>query len=85
MCLGPVSAAWACPFCGEANAVDDNRSSAFELSILFMLGMPILLAGAFGFGFYRLSRKAAALQPTENPMEEPARTAAPALSTSSPA
>lgn len=58
LCFGPVAAtALACPFCGEANAVDDNRSKAFELSILFMLGMPPMLLAAFGYGFYRLYRK----------------------------
>ena len=56
--FGPGAlAAWACPFCGEANAVDDNRSKAYELSILFMLMMPAVLLGAFGYGFYRLSRR----------------------------
>ncbi|MCC7422523.1 MAG: hypothetical protein IT428_19765 [Planctomycetaceae bacterium] len=58
LCFGPVAAtALACPFCGEANAVDENRSKAFELSILFMLGMPPMLLAAFGYGFYRLYRK----------------------------
>lgn len=58
--LGPGAlSAWACPFCGEANAVDDNRSKAFELSILFMLIMPALLLAGFGYGFYRLSRREA--------------------------
>lgn len=62
LCFGPVAnSAFACPFCGEANAVDDNRSAAFELSILFMLGMPVTLAGAFGYGFYRLYKKSLAV------------------------
>jgi hypothetical protein len=58
--FGPMAvSAWACPFCGEANATDENRTKAFELSIVFMLSMPMLLAAGFGFGFYRLSRRAA--------------------------
>jgi hypothetical protein len=61
--LGPaVSSAWACPFCGEANATDQNRSNAYQLSILFMLAMPALIFSGFAIGFYRLSRKAAAMQ-----------------------
>lgn len=55
---GPAAAsAWACPFCGEANATDQARSDAYQLSILFMLAVPALVFGGFAYGFYRLSRR----------------------------
>ena len=58
--IGPAAtSAFACPFCGEANATDQKRSDAYQLSILFMLAMPALIFSGFAYGFYRLSRGAA--------------------------
>ncbi len=56
--LGTMAAsAWACPFCGEANADDADRVAAFQTSILFMLAMPMLVFGLFAYGLYRLNRR----------------------------
>ncbi|HUG92349.1 MAG TPA: hypothetical protein VML55_16035 [Planctomycetaceae bacterium] len=62
LALGPaVRPAPACPMCGQANETEDRRPQAYQASILFMMSMPALIAAGFGVGFYRLSRKAAAL------------------------
>lgn len=58
--FGHAARAFACPFCGEANATDQARSDAYELSILFMLAMPALVFSGFAFAFYRLNKSAAA-------------------------
>lgn len=57
-----VEIAEACPMCAEAlaNGKSDKAQDAprgFYYSILFMLSMPFLLTGAFGFAFYRLHRQ----------------------------
>jgi hypothetical protein len=68
--IGPAAAsASACPFCGEANATDQNRSDAYQLSILFMLAMPALIFSGFAYGFYRLNRSAAATQEASEGVE----------------
>jgi hypothetical protein len=55
--LGPfVTAAVACPMCKAANDTIDALPRAYQASILFMLGVPMLVATGFGIGFYRLSR-----------------------------
>lgn len=54
-------AVWACPMCAETVAADDNLPKAYMYSILFMMGMPALLASGFGFAFYRLVKKQQAL------------------------
>lgn len=56
--LGPLaSAAVACPMCKAANETVDALPRAYQASILFMLGVPAMVATGFGIGFYRLSRK----------------------------
>jgi hypothetical protein len=50
----------ACPMCAQANETEDKRPQAYQASILFMMSMPALIAAGFGFGLYRLSRRAAA-------------------------
>jgi hypothetical protein len=52
---------WACPMCAETVAADDNLPKAYMYSILFMMGMPAILASGFGFAFYRLVKKQQAL------------------------
>lgn len=57
----------ACPMCAEAiaNGKSDkaqNVPRGFYYSILFMLSMPFLLTGAFGFAFYRLHKSRDAVQ-----------------------
>lgn len=52
----------ACPMCAEALAsgkADRSQDAplGFYYSILFMLSMPFILTGAFGFAFYRLHRQ----------------------------
>jgi hypothetical protein len=39
-------------------------------SILFMLGMPAVIFGAFGYGLYRMSLRENSLEPLP-PLEEP--------------
>ena len=51
----------ACPMCAETVAADDNLPKAYMYSILFMMGMPAILASGFGFAFYRLVKKQQAL------------------------
>lgn len=62
-----ASPAAACPTCGEANKTaeggpgsdDPNmRPRAYMYSILFMMGMPPLIFGGFGFAFYRMAKAA---------------------------
>jgi hypothetical protein len=65
--LGPaVRPAPACPMCGQANETEKRRPQAYQASILFMMSMPALIAAGFGIGFYRLSRKALADQPSDD-------------------
>ena len=54
-------AVWACPMCAETVAADDNLPKAYMYSILFMMGMPAILASGFGFAFFRLVKKQQAL------------------------
>ena len=54
-------AVWACPMCAETVAADDNLPKAYMYSILFMMGIPAILASGFGFAFYRLVKKQQAL------------------------
>ncbi len=58
------SVATACPNCKTAIESDPNNKQpkAYMYSILFMLSMPAILFGSFGYGLYRLSKKNAALQ-----------------------
>jgi hypothetical protein len=57
---GPVQA---CPMCKAANEADQGdgeanlKPRAYMYSILFMISMPATLLGAFGFTFWRLSRR----------------------------
>jgi len=59
----------ACPMCKTANETAgeteaDRRPKAYMYSILFMLSVPATLVAGFGIGFYRLSKKQAALEET---------------------
>ncbi len=54
----------ACPMCKAAHESGENgevntRPQAYMYSILFMLGMPPTLLGAFGYSFYRMTKAAA--------------------------
>lgn len=53
------SVASACPMCKAANESEkDNRKpQAYMYSILFMLAMPAVIFGGFGFGMYRLTKQ----------------------------
>jgi len=57
-----TSNASACPMCKSANDTEDRRPMAYMYSILFMLAMPATIFTGFGIGFYRLSKKAQAMQ-----------------------
>lgn len=62
----PVASA--CPNCKAAVEADpeNKQPKAYMYSILFMLSMPAILFGSFGYGLYRLSKKQQALQASEN-------------------
>ena len=51
----PVSA---CPMCKLAAEQAARQPKAYMYSILFMMGMPMMLTTGFGVAFYRLSRQA---------------------------
>ena len=51
----PVSA---CPMCKVAAEQSARQPRAYMFSILFMMGMPMMLTTGFGIAFYRLSRQA---------------------------
>jgi hypothetical protein len=50
----PVSA---CPMCKLAAESSLRQPRAYMFSILFMMGMPMMLTTGFGIAFYRLSRQ----------------------------
>ncbi len=61
----------ACPMCKLANESDNSMSSdenrkpqAYMYSILFMIAMPATMLGAFGFAFWRMSKKAESIDET---------------------
>ena len=56
----------ACPMCKLATETTSRQPRAYMYSILFMLGMPMMLTTGFGIGFYRLSRKAGQMQQEAN-------------------
>ena len=64
----PVSA---CPMCKVAAESASRQPRAYMFSILFMMGMPMMLTTGFGIAFYRLSRQADRMR-----QEEAARLAA---------
>ncbi len=47
--------AWACPNCKQAFRAGVER--AYAASILFLLGMPFALLGAWGVAVYRMIRR----------------------------
>jgi hypothetical protein len=51
----PVSA---CPMCKLASESASRQPKAYMYSVLFMMGMPMMLSTGFGIAFYRLSRQA---------------------------
>jgi hypothetical protein len=62
------AAAQACPMCKLAHEEGENgeantRPQAYMYSILFMLGMPPTILGAFGYSFYRMSKSAGSVEP----------------------
>jgi hypothetical protein len=52
----PQTAA-ACPMCKTANEQDPNRPKAYMYSILFMLTMPAIIFGSFGYGLYVMNKR----------------------------
>ena len=56
--------AWACPNCKEALAANSRDGSdlvrGYFYSILFMMGMPFTIVGAFSFSMYRAVKRAQA-------------------------
>jgi hypothetical protein len=59
----------ACPNCKEALAVNGEGGSdlvrGYFYSILFMMGMPFTILGAFSFSMYRAVKKAQADAPVD--------------------
>ena len=75
----------ACPNCSTAVANSESGEPGgtpvgFYYSILFMLGMPFLLLGGFGFAFYRLHKSAgtATVRKGDGEFEHPSRLIPPA-------
>jgi hypothetical protein len=58
----PVSA---CPMCKLASESSLRQPRAYMFSILFMMGMPMMLTTGFGIAFYRLSRQAERMRQEE--------------------
>jgi LytS/YehU family sensor histidine kinase len=58
----PVSA---CPMCKLATESSLRQPRAYMFSILFMMGMPMMLTTGFGIVFYRLSRQAERMRQEE--------------------
>ncbi len=58
----PVSA---CPMCKLASESSSRQPRAYMFSILFMMGMPMMLTTGFGIAFYRLSRQAERMRQEE--------------------
>ena len=58
----PVSA---CPMCKLAAESSLRQPRAYMFSILFMMGMPMMLTTGFGIAFYRLSRQAERMRQEE--------------------
>jgi hypothetical protein len=57
----------ACPMCSQSIAEEADLPRAFMYSILFMLGMPATVFGAFGTMLYVKFRQHAAMQGAEVP------------------
>lgn len=55
--LSIPQAASACPMCKTANEQDEKRPKAYMYSILFMLAMPAIIFGSFGYGLYVMNKK----------------------------
>lgn len=49
--------AFACPMCAETVSADAHLPKAFMWSILFMLAMPAVVLGGFGFAVFRVIRQ----------------------------
>lgn len=47
----------ACPMCKAAAEQDENQPKAYMYSILFMLAMPAVIFGSFGYGLYRMNQR----------------------------
>lgn len=51
------NSASACPMCKAAAEQDENQPKAYMYSILFMLAMPAVIFGSFGYGLYRMNQR----------------------------
>jgi hypothetical protein len=65
LCVAMAAPASACPMCKLASESSSRQPRAYMYSILFMMGMPMMLTSGFGIAFYRLSRQAARMQQAE--------------------
>jgi len=69
--LATASPVSACPMCKLASESASRQPRAYMYSVLFMMGMPMIISTGFGIAFYRLSRQADRMR-----QEEAARLAA---------
>jgi len=71
LCLGLASQALACPGCKDAlssgSSVTNPWSSAYNISILFMLGVVLAFVSGMGYFVFRLARSEAKLHAGEQP------------------
>lgn len=59
----------ACPMCKAAAEQDKNQPKAYMYSILFMLAMPAVIFGSFGYGLYRMNQRENELAPLNEPLQ----------------
>ncbi|MBD3674779.1 MAG: hypothetical protein HUJ26_14765 [Planctomycetaceae bacterium] len=58
----------ACPMCKAAAEQDENQPKAYMYSILFMLAMPAVIFGSFGYGLYRMNQRETELESLDQPL-----------------
>ena len=52
--------------CKAAAEQDDKQPKAYMYSILFMLGMPAVIFGSFGYGLYRMNQRESEQSPFDD-------------------
>ena len=66
----------ACPMCKAAAEQDDKQPKAYMYSILFMLAMPAVIFGSFGYGLYRMNQRESELSSFDDELATPGASSA---------